>query len=714
MNLRYKSAVLFLASFAALAPAQSPLNPNPSRVIGQASLELNSLAPNLVEGRELAAPGGIAIDAHGSPPILYVSDTGNNRVLAWRNAEQFANGAPADKVIGQKDRFSTFPQGPGRGPFSTGMTGPAGLAVDAAGNLYVVDAGNNRILRFPTPFQLSGQPLPDLVIGQPTFSTRGTNQGGISASSMALNSEPDRSDCLRSNCYNASLVFDQSGNLYFTDALNNRVLRYSASVLSRGAPNGPAADLVLGQIALTRADYNDDMIDIRHLRTPSGIAYDSAGRLYVSDSLNRVVIYLSPFQNGKAAARFVGIPVQQPNQQPPPLYSDSRFNGAEGLAMVNGMLAVADIGNSRIVIFPPYEQWTSHPYTQRALYVIGQPDFTSHLPNRGLSEAGPGTLSAPTALAFFNGAVYVTDTLNNRVLVFSEPPGGTGNASRVLGQDQFNYSTANRIEGRELHLVTTTNSGSFGDGQILIDTKSNPPHLYIADSYNNRVLGFRDATTIKTGATADLVIGQPDLFHSMINAPGNEANRLTDQGLRLPTGLALDSDGNLYVVDSLNGRVLRFPKPFEHGSFPHADLVIGQANFSSRITDPTPNTMNLPYGLTFTAGGSLLVSDAALNRMLLFAGPASQFVNGMAATRVFGQPNFASSASGREDNRMYGPRHIAIDSNNRLYVTDTGNSRIQIFDNVAQSTSDPRPVLTLRFIARDYPLRNPRGIYVNQ
>src|SRR6185503_6751624 len=105
---------------------------------------------------------------------------------------------------------------------------------------------------------------------------------------------------------------------------------------------------VLGQSNFIKADYNDDMVDAHHLRTPSGIAYDSAGRLYVSDSLNRVVIYLSPFQSGQAAARFVGIPVQQPNQQPPPLYSDSRFNGAEGLSIVSGKLAVADIGNSRI------------------------------------------------------------------------------------------------------------------------------------------------------------------------------------------------------------------------------------------------------------------------------------------------------------------------------------------------------------------------------
>ena len=63
----------------------------------------------------------------------------------------------------------------------------------------------------------------------------------------------------------------------------------------------------------------------------------------------------------------------------------------------------------------------------------------------------------------------------------------------------------------------------------------------------------------------------------------------------------------------------------------------------------------------------------------------------MAAARVFGQPDFSFSSfsnSGRDDNRMNGPRHLAVDRNNRLYVTDTGNHRVQIFDDVNQ----PRPI----------------------
>src|SRR6267378_8189814 len=163
-NSYYWSAIYLLLSCATTLAAQVTLSPNAARVVGHPRLTLTTASPNLVEGRELNAPQGIAIDASVNPPILYVSDTGNNRVLAWLNASQFANGAPADVVIGQKDKFTTFAQGPGT-KFSVGLSSPTGLAVNN-GNLYVVDSGNNRILRFPTPTSQTDQ-LPDLVIGQP-------------------------------------------------------------------------------------------------------------------------------------------------------------------------------------------------------------------------------------------------------------------------------------------------------------------------------------------------------------------------------------------------------------------------------------------------------------------------------------------------------------------------------------------------------------------
>src|SRR5258708_27493372 len=98
--------ISILCFFSSSSFAQITLSSSAARVVGHPRLTLSTISPNLVEGRELNAPQGIATDTGASPPILYVSDTGNNRVLVWKNASQFANGAPADLVIGQKDKFT--------------------------------------------------------------------------------------------------------------------------------------------------------------------------------------------------------------------------------------------------------------------------------------------------------------------------------------------------------------------------------------------------------------------------------------------------------------------------------------------------------------------------------------------------------------------------------------------------------------------------------
>ena len=71
-----------------------------------------SLGPNWVDAYGLNSPTGVALDTSVSPPILYVADTGNNRVLGYRYASQLVAGSPADLVIGQVDFYSTLAQVP--------------------------------------------------------------------------------------------------------------------------------------------------------------------------------------------------------------------------------------------------------------------------------------------------------------------------------------------------------------------------------------------------------------------------------------------------------------------------------------------------------------------------------------------------------------------------------------------------------------------------
>jgi len=663
--------------------AQITLNAVPTRALGQNSVQITNFNPNLVEGREFQTPEGIALDTSTNPPALYVSDSGNNRVLGFRSAAGFANGQKADIVLGQPDLITTFAQGPGR-QRSTGLNSPTGLAVDAQGNVYVIDGGNNRILRFPKPFAQTGDLLPDIVIGQTTFSTSTANGGGVSASTLAFTAATTNGG---TTVLQAFLTFDAAGNLWVSDAGNNRVLRFNAKVLGSDASSGPAADLVLGQTDFITNTYNppatNPLKSLTSLAVPDGIAFDSAGRLFVAEStgarFSRILMWSPPFVTGQSAARLLGVDSDNP---PPPTVSELQLGASPGgLFPIGGGIGVADSAYHRILVFPPVEQWTPNATYQAAIAVAGQADFTSGAPNRGLPTAGPDRFSAPGSAVVFGSEIYVADSFNNRVVVM--PVNGTafGLATRVLGQDQLNFNAPNLVEGREFAFSSLSGTADAG---LAVDLTSSPPHLYVADTYNNRILGYTDLRNFKSGAKADLVIGQPDFQQVLVNYPNNDGNRPNASSLFAPTGLAVDTDGNLYVADRGNGRVLRFRKPFVNytpGVMEQADLVLGQNSFTAtKIPDATNRTMSQPYGLAFTFAGGLLVSDVALNRVLYFQGLPADLKSGMPASVVFGQPDFNSGGTGSGQGQMNRPHHISTDVDDRLYVADTGNARVLIFD----------------------------------
>ena len=703
----FRLSVLLLPVFLSSLTAQITLNSQPTRVIGQLSTTVTSLSPNLVEGREFEAPESVVVDASSSPSPLYVADTGNNRILGFRNAASFTNGQFADIVIGQPDLVTTFQQGPGAGTTrTTGLSIPEGMAVDASGNLYVIDAGNNRILRFPRPFAQAATVFPDLVIGQPDFTTGASNQGGLSASSLSF--------VVSSSALTAALAFDGAGNLWVTDAGNNRILRFNVSGLGAQPKSGPSADVVLGQINFTTNTEGTTVPPLTSLTSifePAGIAFDPSGRLFVLESVSsrqgRVLVWFpgsSGFVTGQTATRMLGIYNGTP--APPPI-SQFQFGLSPGaLFTVGTQIGVADTANSRLLIFPPVEQWNTNNFYQAAATVIGQTDFNSGLPNQNQQLAGPSTLAHPAGTFFFNSSLYVADAGNSRMIVFPQNGATYGPATSVLGQPQLTLNSVNYIEGREL------NFSAGADAGVAVDFTSAVPHLYISDTYNNRILGYYDLRNIKPGQYADIVIGQPDFLHSVSDYPNNQPS---SSNLSVPTGLAVDSNGNLYVADSGNGRVVRFPAPFANFTpgtpmavTESADLLLGQISFTTKITDPTSQTMGAPYGLAFTSNGSLLASDLGNNRVLFFPATGGVLTSGEAATIVFGQSNMSSNIAGSGLNQMSFPHHIAVDSDDRLYVADTNNGRVLIFNRAPAASNGPYAALTLTS-----GLSGPRGLDVN-
>ncbi len=702
--------------------AQTIFNPAPSRIVGQAVLQqqgvLTAIAPNLVEGREFNNPQAVALDTSVTPPILYVADFGNNRVLAWKNASAFTKGDYADLVIGQRDLLSTAPEGPGA-DLSTGLSSPVALTVDARGNLYVVDAGNNRVLRYPAPFAQSSVLLAvDLIIGQPDLNSRSANGGqtGPTANTLALSNG--------SGVFGAGLALDAQANLWVSDAGNNRVLRYPASALASGAPNQPAADLVLGQndFSSTSLPPNPTRSGKNYLSQPAGLAFDPAGRLFVADNANRVVVYAPPFAIGQSSVRVMGV-VTTPNA---PLVSASTLNAPQAVFFVGSNPYVADTGNARILGYAPFEQWPAESvaFSPPAQSVLGQINFASAQSNQGLAQPIATTFAGPQPNPFVGGPVsavfdgagtlYVVDAGNNRALAFpQQQTGGFSTATRLLGQSDFPFNSLNRIDGREVGFSGNTGSCSVHGalpfllgGSAAIDASSTPPHLYIADPLNNRVLGYRDYRRVNADVAADLVIGQPDLQTALVNYPSNSPTQANPQGLWSPEGIAVDAKGNLYVADACNARVVRFPAPFAQvtTALPQANLVLGQTSLVGQpIKDVSAQTMSSAYGLAFTAAGDLVVSDPLANRVLYFTKTGGDFQSGEAASNVFGQPDFNSSLAGV----LAGPHLISLDSADELYVADTGNNRIAVLPSVPTAGNNPPVLFSIAG------LNNPYGVFVD-
>jgi uncharacterized protein (TIGR03437 family) len=696
--LKLRDYWLFLALCGPLT-GQS-FDPKPVKALGAPRLiatQLNPLAvdtanPNWVEGRELYNPAGVAIDNSTSTPAIYVVDTRNNRIMGWRST-QATPGAQADVILGQANQYQTYVGGPGTSS-SLGLNAPTGIAVDGAGNVYVADSNNNRILRFPTPLATAltqTSPIqPDLVIGQPGFSTNGANQGGISASSLNLSSTS-------AVPLLAGLTFDSVGSLYVSDVNNNRVLVFLASAL-KTQNNGPAATLVLGQVSYTSATPAVNALSATGFTTPCGLTIDLKGRLYVADGLGRALVFLPPFVQGSSAARLVGIQTSIQGQPPPPPISNTTVGFPQGVAIAGSRLVVVDAADSRALVFDPYENWPdpSMIISPAAYEIIGQSGYGDHSPNRGTFLPAPATLNVPIGVATSSTELFIADGSNNRITVYPIQSGlPATSATRAIGQGFTSVNAPNLIEGREFNLF---NGGARATGAIVIDRTATPPHLYVSDPGNNRILCFKDASHANPGDFADVIIGQLNGLTSTGNYPTGDPAKPAANNVFSPSGMALDSSGNLWVADTGNGRVLRFPAPFAQTGtgMLAANLVIGQSSFTSKLTDATTTTMHSPTSLAFMTDGSLLVSDIAHNRVLYFQQPLAA---GMAATKVIGQTDFFSSSPNgtpADPARFSSPRGIATDAQNRLYVCDSGSARVAIFSSPAfLQTTGAQPVFSL-------------------
>ncbi|MBI2944298.1 MAG: hypothetical protein HYY25_08860, partial [Candidatus Wallbacteria bacterium] len=568
---------------------------------------------------------------------LFVTDTGNNRVLIW-NSIPTTNQAAADVVVGQ----ANFTADNGGTSAST-LSEPAGVFSDGT-RLFVADEGNSRVLIW-TSIPTANQAAANVVLGQPDFTT----------SNWYTTASDKRLQAPRG-------VSSDGTRLFVADTYFNRVLIWN----SIPTVNQTAANLVLGQPNFTTSTSNSSATASR-LRSPNSVQFDGT-RLIVGDSgFHRALLWNSlPTTNTQAAEVVLGQPDFTSNS-----YNNGGISGAtlaypKGICSDGTRLFVADENNNRVLV------WNSIPTSNQtaASLVLGQADFTS------VSTSETGAVSASTLGSSADGfstdstRLFLADTRNHRVLIWNSIP--TGNlpaADVVLGQPDFTSNVSNNggVSASSLNYPHDV----FSDGT----------RLFVADQYNHRVLIWTSIPTVNNQA-ANRVLGQPNFTSNTYNNGGVSAS-----SLNYPEGVF--SDGTrLSVADANNHRVLIWNSMPAANQQP-ADVVLGQPNFTSNASGSvTASSLYYPSDV-FGDGVRLFVSEPYKHRVLIWNCIPS--TNQKAADLVVGQPNFTSSTynnGGLSASSLYSPSNVFSDGT-RLFVSDSNNSRVLVWSSIPTSNGQP-------------------------
>lgn len=215
--------------------------------------------------------------------------------------------------------------------------------------------------------------------------------------------------------------------------------------------------------------------------------------------------------------------------------------------------------------------------------------------------------------------------------------------------------------------------------------------LWVADTGHHRLLGWR-SLPVTDGQPADWVMGQPDFTHEGQNAKGEP----TASTVAVPTGICACGEG-MAVADAWNHRVLIWHQVPTDSHVP-ADVVLGQADFGQNLPNrgsdaPTAVTLHWPYGVFYHAG-KLYVADTG-NRRVLVWNALPQSV-GQPADLVLGQATFTT----RNENgggsptaaSMRWPHSLALWHGN-LVLADAGNNRLMIWQGLPSVANQPCQVV---------------------
>jgi DNA-binding beta-propeller fold protein YncE len=217
----------------------------------------------------------------------------------------------------------------------------------------------------------------------------------------------------------------------------------------------------------------------------------------------------------------------------------------------------------------------------------------------------------------------------------------------------------------------------WGPEGLAFDATNN--RLFVADMNNDRVLVFLLSGGITNGMNASYVLGQPNLTTGGYSST-------TQATMWAPQGLAYDATNNrLFVAEYSDSRVTVFnvaPGTIANGESANTTSgLLGQTSFTTAAEVTTQAGMNMPDGLAYDAANHrLFVADSHNGRVTVF-NVAPGFTNDENASNVLGHADFVTGGYTGGQAGMSYPGGLKFDAtNNRLFVTDPGNNRVLVFN----------------------------------
>ena len=536
---------------------------------------------------EFDKPADLAINNNGDK--LYVADTENNRIKIYEltNGDNCSSGN--DEIINDEVCFDDDFGSPGS---NTGRFDiPTDLAVSKDnGDIYVVDSDNNRVQKFESDGDYdnlefgSDRSNDDEYLGTP--------------SAIAIDRESDYIYVADTTTDSIS-VFDKDGDFKFN---------------------------------FGRSGSSDDEFD-----NPSGMVIDDSNQmLYVADTdNNRIKIYeLTDGDNCPSGTDEVeNDEVCFVDDFGSSGSGDGRFNEPAGLTYDedNDLLYVADTENNRIQVFEIISGNNCPSGTDEII------DGVCFVEEFGSSGSTDGRFNSPSGLAIDenSGILYVADTDNNRIQMLSVTGGSSSDT--LSFSDKFGSSGNDEDEFDKPADLAINNNGD---------------KLYVADSENNRIKTYELTNGDNCSSGNDEIINDEVCFDDDFGSPGSNTGRFD-----IPTDLAVSKDnGDIYVVDSDNNRVQRFNS---NGNYDNLEFGSDRSNDDEYLGTPSAIAIDRKSDYIY-------VADTARDSISVFDKD--------------GDFKFKFEDDGSNDDFTNPSGMVIDDSNQILYVADTDNNRIRIFE----------------------------------